>query len=61
MREMSEDEVKELLERRGLEDSATDKGEKWFTFEHSPAWREIERQFQGAARSHGEPVNFGSS
>lgn len=53
MRELPEDEAREVYERRGLEPSE-DKGEKWFTFEHSPAWREIERQFMGAVRSHGE-------
>lgn len=50
---MSEEEVAELADRRGLEQSQNDKGEKWFTFEHTPAWREIERQFMGAVRSHG--------
>lgn len=52
MRELPEDEAREAYERRGLEPSE-DKGEKWFTFEHSPAWRDVERQFMGAVRSHG--------
>lgn len=52
MRELPEDEAREVCERRALEPSE-DKGEKWFTFEHSPAWREVERQFMGAVRSHG--------
>ncbi|ORY20750.1 transcriptional repressor TCF25-domain-containing protein [Naematelia encephala] len=50
MREYVDAEIDELYERRGLEMS--DWGEKWFTFEHSGAWREIERQFLGAVRSH---------
>jgi hypothetical protein len=52
MREMTEEEVVEAYERRGI-DGGEDKGEKWFTFEHNPVWREIERQFMGAVRSHG--------
>ena len=56
MRELPEDEAREAYERRGLEPSE-DKGEKWFTFEHSTAWREVERQFMGAVRSHGEANN----
>lgn len=52
MREMDADAVDDLYERRGWEQ--TDPGEKWYTFDHSPAWREIERQFLGAVRSHGE-------
>jgi len=51
MRELSEEEVKECYERRGYE--VVQAGEKWFTFEHSGQWREIERQFMGAVRSHG--------
>ncbi|OCF31778.1 cytoplasmic protein [Kwoniella heveanensis BCC8398] len=50
MREMIDTEVDELYERR--ERQRVDKGEKWFTFEHAGAWREIERQFMGAVRSH---------
>ncbi|WVR08578.1 hypothetical protein IAU60_005633 [Kwoniella sp. DSM 27419] len=50
MREMIDSEVEELYERRGRE--RLDKGEKWFTFEHAGAWREIERQFMGAVGSH---------
>jgi len=50
---MSDEEVMEVYERRGLEESG-DQAEKWFTFEHAPAWREIERQFMGAVRSHGQ-------
>lgn len=50
MHEMSEEDVVDAYERRGWEQ--VDLGEKWFTFEHSPAWREIERQFLGAVRSH---------
>ncbi|OCF54767.1 cytoplasmic protein [Kwoniella mangroviensis CBS 10435] len=50
MREMIDNEVEELYERRGKE--RIDKGEKWFTFEHTGPWREIERQFMGAVRSH---------
>jgi hypothetical protein len=30
-------------------------GNKWFTFEHSQGWREIQRQFLGAVQSLGEP------
>lgn len=52
MREMDAEAVEDLYDRRGWEQ--TDSGEKWYTFEHSPAWREIERQFLGAVRSHGE-------
>lgn len=52
MREMGPEDVADLYDRRGWEQ--TDPGEKWYTFEHSPAWREIERQFLGAVRSHGE-------
>jgi hypothetical protein len=51
MRELSEGEVKECYERRGYE--VVQVGEKWFTFEHSGQWREVERQFMGAVRSHG--------
>jgi hypothetical protein len=50
---MSEEEVEEVLVRRSVEGVSSDKGEKWFTFEHSPQWREVERQFMGAVRSHG--------
>ncbi|WVQ85913.1 hypothetical protein IAT38_008081 [Cryptococcus sp. DSM 104549] len=50
MREMGEDEVEELYERRERERG--DKGEKWFTFEHAGVWREVERQFMGAVQSH---------
>ncbi|WWC65095.1 uncharacterized protein I303_107709 [Kwoniella dejecticola CBS 10117] len=50
MREMLENEVEELYERRGKE--RMDKGEKWNTFEHTGPWREIQRQFMGAVRSH---------
>ncbi|KLT44840.1 DUF654-domain-containing protein [Cutaneotrichosporon oleaginosum] len=50
MREMDEAAVNDVYDRRGWEQ--TDPGEKWYTFEHSPAWREIERQFLGAVRSH---------
>ncbi|WWD08346.1 hypothetical protein V865_006458 [Kwoniella europaea PYCC6329] len=50
MREMIDNEVEELYDRRGKE--RIDKGEKWFTFEHTGPWREIERQFMGAVRSH---------
>lgn len=52
MREMTDEEVEEVYDRRGwAEDRPA--GEKWFTFEHSGAYREIERQFLGAVRSHG--------
>ncbi|WWC72536.1 uncharacterized protein I206_106498 [Kwoniella pini CBS 10737] len=50
MREMLDNEVEELYERRGRE--RIDKGEKWFTFEHTGPWREIQRQFMGAVKSH---------
>ncbi|WWD20668.1 hypothetical protein CI109_105144 [Kwoniella shandongensis] len=50
MREMVDTEVEELYERRSRE--RVDKGEKWFTFEHTGPWREIERQFMGAVQSH---------
>ncbi|WWC92247.1 uncharacterized protein L201_007201 [Kwoniella dendrophila CBS 6074] len=50
MREMIDNEVEELYERRGKE--RIDTGEKWFTFEHTGPWREIVRQFMGAVRSH---------
>lgn len=52
MKELDEDDVLDMYERRGWDQ--VDRGEKWYTFEHSPAWREIERQFLGAVRSHGE-------
>lgn len=52
MRELRDEEVTEWYERRGYESSQP--GEKWFTFEHSGQWREIERQFLGAVRSHGK-------
>lgn len=52
MREMDAEGVEDLYDRRGWEQ--TDPGEKWYTFQHSPAWREVERQFLGAVRSHGE-------
>ena len=51
MRELTADEIDEVYDRRELE--MVDQGEKWFTFEHSGPWREIERQFLGAVRSHG--------
>lgn len=51
MRELNEGEIKEWYERRGYE--VVQAGEKWFTFEHSGQWREVERQFMGAVRSHG--------
>ncbi|CAD6590415.1 MAG: hypothetical protein TREMPRED_005726, partial [Tremellales sp. Tagirdzhanova-0007] len=50
MRELTADEIDEVYDRRELE--MVDQGEKWFTFEHSGPWREIERQFLGAVRSH---------
>ncbi|KAL1410047.1 hypothetical protein Q8F55_004049 [Vanrija albida] len=50
MHEMSADDVEDVYDRRGWEQ--TDPGEKWYTFDHSPAWREVERQFLGAVRSH---------
>ena len=55
MRELSDDEARDVYVRKGLEFNS--QGEKWFTFEHSGAWREVERQFMGAVRSHGTP-NF---
>ncbi|KAK4684026.1 transcription factor 25, partial [Tremellales sp. Uapishka_1] len=51
MREMTDDETSALYERRTTPLEG-DGGEKWFTFEHSGAWREVERQFLGATRSH---------
>jgi hypothetical protein len=51
MRELNEGEIQECYERRGYE--VVQAGEKWFTFEHSGQWREVERQFMGAVRSHG--------
>jgi hypothetical protein len=54
MRELLDEEIEEAYERRGLVRSDADKGEKWFSFEHSGNWREVERQFMGAVRSHGE-------
>ncbi|BEI81465.1 hypothetical protein CcaverHIS002_0206250 [Cutaneotrichosporon cavernicola] len=50
MRELSAEEVEDLYDRRGW--LQADPGEKWYSFEHSPAWREIERQFLGAVQSH---------
>ncbi|GMK54602.1 hypothetical protein CspeluHIS016_0111880 [Cutaneotrichosporon spelunceum] len=50
MRELGSEEVEDVYDRRGW--LQTDTGEKWYSFEHSPAWREIERQFLGAVRSH---------
>lgn len=50
MREYSEDEVGDMYKRRQTE--ATDKGEKWFSFEHHGQWRGVERQFLGAVQSH---------
>lgn len=52
MRELSEEEVDQAYARKGL--VSLSQGEKWFTFEHSGAWREVERQFMGAIRSHGQ-------
>lgn len=52
MRELKDEEVEEWYERRELE--GREPGEKWFTFEHSGQWRETERQFMGAVRSHGK-------
>lgn len=40
-----------MYARKGLEMGA--QGEKWFTVVHSGQWREVERQFLGAVRSHG--------
>jgi hypothetical protein len=51
MREMTDEEVAEVYERRLLD--MTKSGEKWFTFEHAGVWREITKQFLGAVRSHG--------
>jgi hypothetical protein len=51
MYEMETDDIDNLYARRGWYQS--DRGEKWYTFKHSPAWREIERQFLGAVQSHG--------
>ena len=53
MRDMTEEEVDDMHERRGWGEE--DAGERWYTFEHSGAWREVERQFLGAVRSHGQP------
>ncbi|EIW69934.1 hypothetical protein TREMEDRAFT_38605 [Tremella mesenterica DSM 1558] len=50
MREMTDDEVNDLYDRRDW--GEPEDGGKWFTFEHSGAWREIERQFLGAVSSH---------
>ena len=52
MREMKEEEVEDMYANKGRD--WADRGEKWFTFEHSGAWREVERQFLGAVRSHGQ-------
>ncbi|TYJ53218.1 hypothetical protein B9479_006141 [Cryptococcus floricola] len=52
MREMTAEEVEETCDRRDRD--LVDKGENWFTFEHIGVWREVERQFMGAVRSHGE-------
>jgi hypothetical protein len=51
MREMTDNEVVGVYKRKGLEHA--DKGEKWFTYEHSMGWREVEQQFIGATQSHG--------
>jgi len=51
MRELTDDEVDGVYARKGLEMGA--QGEKWFTVVHSGQWREVERQFLGAVRSHG--------
>jgi hypothetical protein len=58
---LTQEEVQECYERRGYEDVQA--GEKWFTFEHSGQWREVERQFMGAVRSHGmfEPPYLSST
>ncbi|ORX41043.1 transcriptional repressor TCF25-domain-containing protein [Kockovaella imperatae] len=50
MREMRDTEVEDMYKGKGVE--SEDKSEKWFTFEHSGAWREIVRQFLGAVTSH---------
>ncbi|WVN89752.1 uncharacterized protein L203_104982 [Cryptococcus depauperatus CBS 7841] len=50
MREMTDEEVIELYERK--ESERLDTGERWFTFEHVGVWREVERQFMGAVQSH---------
>ncbi|KAL7422905.1 hypothetical protein Q5752_002202 [Cryptotrichosporon argae] len=50
MRELPAKDVNEIYGRRGWEQG--DRGEKWFDFEHALGWREIQRQFLGAVRSH---------
>ncbi len=63
MREMSADEVRARdarhAEGRGAEAAGEDKGsaregERWYTFEHDAAYRQVQLQFLGAVRSHGE-------
>jgi hypothetical protein len=59
MREMSAEEVEERRRRHGESrgDEAKGKGkavEKWYTFEHDGGYRQVQLQFLGAVRSHGE-------
>lgn len=53
MRELNDMEIEDVYARRGLEMGGDDASEKWFTFEHSGQWREVQRQFLGAVGSHG--------
>ena len=60
MREMNTDEVEERRRRHGDSsngDGGKGKGkavEKWYTFEHDGGYRQVQMQFLGAVRSHGE-------
>lgn len=60
MRELSPQEALDIRRRRGVVNGGRHsrglegmEGERWWTFEHDAAWRQVHLQFLGAVRSHG--------
>jgi hypothetical protein len=52
MRELSPEETEERRNRHGVKESKA--AERWYTFEHDAGYRQVQMQFLGAVRSHGE-------
>jgi hypothetical protein len=56
MSALGESEINDIREVHQHAEGMSGANERWFTFEHDAGYRQIQLQFLGAIRSHGELV-----
>lgn len=61
MSALGESEINDIREVHQHAEGMSGANERWFTFEHDAGYRQIQLQFLGAIRSHGQFLETGSS